>query len=150
MPYRPKVIAFDVDPNSLTSLREAFPDWEVEGVERATTGSLERDWNPQAASLLLVGYRGSMAEVLGLCRGLRSQLGRAHTPLVVLIPPAHEAVARAALEAGAHSCLILPLHPQDLISTMARALAGNQPGRHTLGSDRAQHEDSWRDDGGEA
>ncbi len=31
-----------------------------------------------------------------------------------------------------------------------RAGEGNRPGRHTLGLDRAQQGDRWRDDGGEA
>jgi hypothetical protein len=36
MPERAKVIAFDVDPDSLASLRQAFPDCEVEAVTGAT------------------------------------------------------------------------------------------------------------------
>jgi hypothetical protein len=32
---------------------------------------------------------------------------------------------------------------------LARAREGNQPGRHTLGFDRAQHVDRWRDEGGQ-
>jgi hypothetical protein len=32
---------------------------------------------------------------------------------------------------------------------LARAHAGNQPGRHTLNLDQAQREDRWRDDGGQ-
>ena len=35
------------------------------------------------------------------------------------------------------------------VALVARARAGNQPGRHTLDLDRAQHEDPWRDGGGE-
>jgi DNA-binding response OmpR family regulator len=150
MPHRPKVIAFDVDPDSLVSLRQAFPEWEIEAINGATTDSLARDWDPGAADLLVVGARDQVAETLGLCRGLRSQAERAHTPLLVLVAPAQEALVRAALKAGAHSCLVLPVHAKELVSVVARARAGNQPGRHTLGLDRAQREDSWRDDGGEA
>src|SRR5262245_58399539 len=87
---------------------------------------------------------------LGLCRGLRSQAGAAHTPLLVLVGPAQEALVSAALDAGANSCLVVPVQAEDLVSRVARARAGNRPGRHTLGLDRAQREDSWRDDGGEA
>src|SRR5262249_22709763 len=97
-----------------------------------------------------VGARDQAAETLGLCRGLRSQSGRAHTPLLVLVPPAREALVRAALDAGAHSCLVLPVHPKELMSTVTRARASNQAGRHTLGISRAQREDLWRHDGGEA
>jgi hypothetical protein len=61
-----------------------------------------------------------------------------------------EALVRAALEAGANSCLVLPVHAKDLVTMLTRARAGNRPGRHTLGLDRAQREDRWRDDGGEA
>jgi DNA-binding NarL/FixJ family response regulator len=98
----------------------------------------------------VVGAGGPAAQTLGLCRGLRSQAGRAHTPLLVLVAPEQEALARAAMAAGAHGCLVLPVHAQELVTTLTRARAGDRPGRHTLGLDRAQGEDSWRDDGGEA
>jgi DNA-binding response OmpR family regulator len=150
MRHRSKAIAFDVDPDSWTSLRQAFPGWEIEAMNGATTGSLIRDWNPGAADLLVLGVRDQVAETLGLCRELRSQAGRAHTSLLVLVPAALEAVVRAVLEAGAHSCLVLPVHAKELVSMMARAQGSNHPGRHTLGLDRAQPEDEWRDDGGEA
>jgi DNA-binding response OmpR family regulator len=150
MPHRSKAVAFDVDPDSLVSLRQALPGWEIEALEGATTASLTRDWNPKAADLLVVGARDRVSETLGLCRGLRSQSGRAHTPLLVLVAPAQQALVRAALGAGADSCLVLPVHPKDLVSTVARARAGNRPGRHTLGLDQAQREDPWRDAGGEA
>ena len=150
MTDRPKVVAFDVDPDSLASLGQAFPEWEVAAVRGITAGRLAQDWNPETATLLVVGFRGRVAATLGLCRGFRSQAGRAHTPLLVLVPPAQDALVRAVLEAGADSCLVLPVHPRDLASVVARARAGNRPGRHTLGLDRAQREDRWRDEGGEA
>ena len=150
MPDRPKAIAFDVDPDSLVSLRQAFPEWEIEAVTGATGDSLTRDWDPGTAELLIVGARDQVAATLGLCRGLRSQVGRAQTPLLVLVPPAQAALVTAALEAGADSCLALPVHAKDLVSMVSRARAGNRPGRHTLGLDRAQCNDSWRDVGGEA
>lgn len=150
MPDRPRAIAFDVDPSSLVSLGQAFPDWEVQVITGATTSSLEREANPQTAELLVVGVRDHVSETLGLCRELRSQLGRAHTPLLVLVPPTREALVRAALEAGANSCLVLPVHSKDLIRMVARVRDGNQPGRHTLGLHRAQREDQWRDEGGES
>jgi DNA-binding response OmpR family regulator len=91
-----------------------------------------------------------VAETLGLCRGLRSQAGRARTPLLVLVRPGQQALARAALEAGADSCLALPAHAKELVTMLSRALAGSRPGRHTLGLDQPQSKDEWRDDGGEA
>jgi DNA-binding NarL/FixJ family response regulator len=39
---------------------------------------------------------------------------------------AQEALVRAALDAGANSCLVLPVHPKDLTSVVARARAGNR------------------------
>jgi len=150
MQDRPKVIAFDVDSASLASLRQAFPDWEIKATNGATPGSLEHDWSPGAADLLVVAARDRMAETLGLCRGLRSQAGRAQTTLLVLVPPAQEALVRAVLDTGADSCLVLPVNAKDLVGVVARAREANQPGRHTLGLDRAQHGDAWRDDGGEA
>jgi DNA-binding response OmpR family regulator len=150
MTERRKAIAFDVDAESLGSLREALTGWEIEVTCRATTGSLDRDWAPGAADLLVVGAREEVADTLGLCRTLRSQAGRAHTPLLVLVPPGQQRLIGAALEAGARRCLLLPIHPKEVTSLLARARAGNQPGRHTLGLDRAQAEDPWQDDGGEA
>jgi DNA-binding NarL/FixJ family response regulator len=150
MPDLGKAVAFDVDPVSLASLREAFPEWQIEVVQGATTDSLAQDWSPGAVDLLVIGARDPVAETLGLCRGLRSQAGRAHTALLVLLKPAQEALARAALDAGAHGCLVLPVHAKDLVSMVVRSRAGNRPGRHTLGFDRVQRGDSWRDDGGEA
>src|SRR5262249_40065670 len=149
MPSQPKVIAFDVDPATLDSLRRAFPEGEVEATNGATAGSLAQDRDPGAVDLLVVGARDQAAETLGLCRALRSQAGRAQAPLLVLVGPAQDGLVRAALDAGAHSCLVLPVHPKDLVRALSRARAGNRPGRHTLGLDRAQREDSWRDDGGE-
>jgi DNA-binding response OmpR family regulator len=150
MPGRPKVIALDVDAGSLVSLREAFPGWEIEPLNGASTGSLDWDWDPGAADLLVVGARDLDGETLGLCRGLRSQVGRARTPLLVLVSSAQESLVRAALDAGADSCLVVPVHPKDLVAAVARVRAGNRPGRHTLGLDRAQCDDQWRDEGGEA
>ena len=41
---------------------------------------------------------------------------------LVLVWPEQEALVRAALDAGAHSCLVLPVHAKDLVSTtVARA-----------------------------
>ncbi len=144
-----RILAFDVDPGSLASLRQAFPGWTVEAVNGATTASLDRDWDPGAASLLVIGVRDDVAATLGLCRGLRGQAGRARTPLLVLVQSAQEPLVKAALDASADSCLVLPVHPKKLVAMVSRALAGNWPGRHTLNLDQPQREDRWRDEGGE-
>jgi DNA-binding response OmpR family regulator len=145
-----RVVAFDLDRGSLESLRQAFPDSDVEAMNGATLESLARDWNPSTTDLLVIGARENLAETLGLCRALRTQVGRLHTPLLVLVQRAQEARVRAALDASAHSCLVLPIHPKELVTMVSRALAGNQPGRHTLNLDQPQQDDLWRDDGGEA
>jgi DNA-binding response OmpR family regulator len=149
MPNQSKAIAFDVDPASLLSLREAFPEWEIEAVQGATPASPTQDWNLVTADLLVVGARDDVTETLGLCRCLRSQTGRAVTPLLVLVPPAQSALVKDALKAGANSCLVLPVHAKEVAGMLARVRQGNQPGRHTLNLDRAQIEDRWRDDGGQ-
>jgi FKBP-type peptidyl-prolyl cis-trans isomerase 2 len=149
-PDRQRIVAFDVDPASLASLRQAFPGWTVEAVNGATTASLDRDWDPGAASLMVIGAREEVAQTLGLCRGLRGQAGRARTPLLVLVRSAQEPLVRAALDASADSCLVLPVHPKELVAMVIRALAGNRPGHHTLGLDRPQRTDPLRDEGGEA
>jgi DNA-binding response OmpR family regulator len=150
MTERRKVIAFDVDPDSLASLREAFPDWEIEATRGATARSIDRDWSPAPADLLVVGARDEVGETLGLCRGLKNQAGRAHTPLLVLVLREQEALVRGALDAGADSCLVLPVHAKEFVSRATRAEEDKRPGRHTLGRDQAQGENPWQDDGGEA
>jgi DNA-binding NarL/FixJ family response regulator len=145
---RPIAIAFGVDAESLRTARRAFPDWEIVALDLASSAALAGDRDPRAAGLLLVGARDQEGTV-AFCRGLRGRLGRAPAALLVLVPAEHEALVRAVLEAGADGCLELPVHPKDLISSLARARGGNRPGRHTLNLDQAQREDSWRDEGGE-
>jgi hypothetical protein len=173
MPDRSKAVAFDLDTASLVSLREAFPEWEIEAVNGATAASLAHDWDPGMADLLVVAAGNNGAETLGLCRfltfctsystearhevhetlgphgRLRAPAPRADAPLLVLVPAGQEPLVRAALNAGAHSCLVLPIHSKEVISMLAHARAGNQPGRHTLNLEQAQREDQWRDEGGQ-
>jgi DNA-binding NarL/FixJ family response regulator len=150
MSDRPKVIAFDVDLESLVSIRQAFSEWEIEVRNRAATGSLVADESPEAADLLVLGASDQAGETAALCRILRSQAVWAQTALLVLVRPAQEGLVRAALAAGAHSCLVLPVHAKELVSMVNRVHEGNRPGRHTLNLDRAQRADQWRDHGGEA
>jgi DNA-binding NarL/FixJ family response regulator len=142
-------LAFEVDRESLVSLRQAFPGWEIEVINGAATASLSSKWELETADLLVLGVRDQAVEILRLCRTLRSGAGQAQTPLLVLVLPAQEALVRAALAAGADSCLVLPVHAKELVSMVARARAGNRPGRHTLSLNLAQSEDPWRDAGGE-
>jgi DNA-binding NarL/FixJ family response regulator len=173
MGERPKAVAFDLDAASLTSIREALSDWEIEVVKGATPASLTRDWNPGTVDLLVVSVGAVVADTLALCRflcecdvisrhcgndsentlgprgSLQTHAQRAHAPLLVLAAPGQEGLVREALDAGAHSCLLLPINAKDVASMLLRARAGNQPGRHTLNLEGAQSEDSWRDDGGQ-
>jgi AmiR/NasT family two-component response regulator len=86
---------------------------------------------------------------LGSARGLLNQTRWINAPLLVLVSDGQEAFVRTVLEAGAHSCLLLPIHAKEVTSVLAHAGAGNQPGRHTLNLDRTQSEDRWQDDGGQ-
>lgn len=166
-----RAVAFDVDAASLASLREALPEWEIDTINGATPASLVHNWDPGAVDLLVVSASGDVKQILGLCRFLsfctwystdsreevaaslapREQLPalRPDAPVLVLVPGGREPLVEAALEAGARSCLVLPIHPKEVASMLAHARAGNQPGRHTLSLDQAQIEDRWRDDGGQ-
>jgi hypothetical protein len=170
---RLRTVAFDLDAASLTSLREALPEWEIEVANGATAASLVQDWDPGAADLLVVNAREEVAETLGLCRFLvgcggfapdsrewaaetlgwhgsrQSQARQGGAPLLVLVPSGREPLVRSALEAGAASCLVLPVHAKELASMWARVGQGHRPGRHTLNLDRAQREDRWQDVGGQ-
>lgn len=167
-----KAFAFDLDQPSLASLREALPKWEVEAVNGASATSLNREWKPQAADLLVVQTRADVAETIRLCRFLvfrglfstdsredaaprpaprssrQDQARQSDAPLLVLVSSGQEGMAQAALDAGADNCLVLPIHAKDVASMLAH-VQQNRPGRHTLNLDRAQCEDRWRDDGGQ-
>jgi hypothetical protein len=173
MLYRMRAVAFDLDAASLINFREALPEWEIEQVNGATAASLASNWNPGAADFLVVKAREEMAETLGICRFLvgcsvfsadarervaetselhRSRQNptlRADAPLLVLVPSGQEPLVRAALETGADTCFVLPVHSKEVASMLARVRQGNQPGRQTPNLDRAQREDRWRDDGGQ-
>src|SRR5581483_6853348 len=151
MSVRPTAFAFDVGPDSLASLRQAFPTREISAFDQTTAQSLRRQRDLEAVALLIVGIHDQqIVQTLALCRILRAQEGRAQTPLLVLVPPARQALVRAAPDAGTDSCLVLPIHTKDVVDRVARARDGNRPGRHTLGLDRGQALDEWQDDGGEA
>lgn len=179
MPNQSKAIAFDVDQATLISLRAALPGLVIEEVDGATAASLSRDWDPETVDLFIVNAREELAQTLELCRFLvscgvlgrdgpvvtdsqeetpkilglhrhRPNVGRRrHSPLLALIPPSRKSIVRDLLEAGADSCLVLPINFKDVASMLAHAQAGNEPGRHTLDLERAQTEDRWRDDGGQ-
>jgi len=173
MDKRPKAVAFDLDAASMTSLREALPDWEIEDVKGATPASLTPAWNPGTVDLLVVSAGAVVADTLALCRflcecgvnaghggndaeailgprgSLQTTAQREHAPLLVLLKPGQEDLVGKALAAGAHSCLLLPIHAKDVASMLGRARMGNQPGRHTLNLEGAQRKDRWRDDGGQ-
>jgi DNA-binding NarL/FixJ family response regulator len=179
MPNQSKIIAFDVDRASLSSLRQALPDSVIEVVNGATAASLTRDWNPGTVDLIVVKARKEVAETLELCRFLvscgvlgrdapvvtdsqeempktlglhrrrRNVARRPHTPLLVLVNASRKSIVRDMLKAGAHSCLMLPINAKDVASMLVHAQEGNQPGRHTLDLEQAQTEDRWRDDGGQ-
>ncbi len=179
MPSQSRVIAFDIDRESLTSVQQALPGWAIEEVNGATAASLAHDWNPGTVDLFVVKTREDVPETLELCRFLvscgvlaraylvttdsqdqaptisglhrhrQNPARRPHSPLLVLVPADRKAIVRDVLQAGAHSCLMLPIDAKDVASMLIHAQAGNQPGRHTEDLERAQTEDRWRDDGGQ-
>lgn len=104
MPERPKALAFELDPESLVNLRQAFPGWDIEVINGAVSVSISYNRDLETAALL----------VLGICD--------------------------EALAAGAEGGLVLPVHAKELVSMVERVRAGNRPGRHTLGLNRAQSE----------
>jgi DNA-binding response OmpR family regulator len=144
-----KIVAYDLDTECLHTLQQAFPEWQIQVKAGGTLDTLERDWNPGPAALMVLSACPRVTQTLGVCRALRSQAGRAHTPLLVLVPPAAEALVRAALDAGANGCLVVPVHAKEFVHAVAQFERGNQPGRHTRSLEPAQMQDQWRDEGGE-
>lgn len=159
-----RAVAFDLEGDTLASFRTALPDWKIDAINGATPAYLARRWNPGAAHLLVVGASADPAVTLGLCRFLsfcaeyaidaraweaktmRPRECPFATPLLVLVPPEQKTLAPAALNAGAHHCLVLPIRPQDVVSLLARAFAGNLRNAFNLGQTAI---DRWRDDGGQ-
>jgi hypothetical protein len=82
--------------------------------------------------------------------GLPRLVPGGNAALLVLMPPGQQTLVGPALEAGARSHLILPIHPKELISTLAHARAGNQTGWHTLELGQAEEDNPWQEDGGKA
>jgi DNA-binding response OmpR family regulator len=145
-PDKARAVALNIDRASLNSLRKAFPKWEIGVLDQVSAHSIDRDWHPERADLLVLGMAG---DALRLCRAIRSQAGRAHTPLLVLVPAGDNALVKAALEAGASSCLRVPVDAKELVAALKRLQPGSRPGRHTSDLHLTEEEDVWRDDGGE-
>lgn len=163
-------ITFDVDRPSLGMLREALPGWQINSIYGGTVATLPSNWTAEATDFFIVAFGENVAETLALCRFLAfcascrrgsppegfvlpnladDQAPRPDAPILVLVPPGQEDLVEAVLRTGAHSCLMLPIHSQDVAAMLRRARAGNQPGRHTLHLEPAQSEDHWRDEGGQ-
>jgi DNA-binding response OmpR family regulator len=150
MTQRPKAITFDVETDDLNLLRHALPEWDFESTAGTSIDSLDRDWQPNLADLIVIGAHARPEETLGLCRGLRGQCGRAHTPLLVLLSPGQEALVTVVLAAGANDCLMLPIDPGDLTRAAAGARASYRQRRLPLDFDREGYREPWRDAGGES
>lgn len=168
-----RAIVFDGDAVTLSSLQVALPGWRIDELRGATVASLPGDWDTGSVDLLILSVRAEVTETLALCRFLsarpslsagpgqaagtmagpsasdQTQTERTNVPLLVLLAVGQEGLVAKAIEAGAHSCLMLPINAKEVASMVVRERAGNQPGRHTLNLERAQHEDRWRDDGGQ-
>lgn len=159
-----RAVAFDVDDASLASLQLALPGWEIEQIRGATAAALVYQWKPSRVDLFVVGVR-NVWDSLGLCRFLAGcdtvrtggqaieappmSSPQLNAKVLALLPADQRNFVTAVLKAGAHSCLMLPIHPKDVASMLVHAQQGNQPGRHTLNLERAQKEDPWRDNGGQ-
>jgi hypothetical protein len=166
-------VAFDLDSASLACLREALPSWKICLLAGASSASLTPGWNPGEVELFVVQANEDFASTLALCRFLRQRdiralepgarardvLGprgsletatqRMRAPILLLLHSWQSALTEAALEAGVHSCLVLPVHAKHVTRMLQHARAGNQPGRHTLDREGPQTEDRWRDEGGQ-
>ncbi len=147
-------VAYDLDHESAISLRDALPGWEIQIIDGETLRPTERDRIPGAAGLVVLGANASLSETLGLCRALRNRVDCRAVPFLALVPPHQEAQVRAILEAGADNCLVLPVHPKEIMEMVSHKKGScpgraDHPGRHTLNLDQPRHADENRDDGGE-
>jgi AmiR/NasT family two-component response regulator len=165
-----RAVTFDMDDTGLTALKRALPGWKVDAVNEATARAANHDWDAGRTDLLVVMSGHEPAETLALCRllvasslfttnqeeatdlwrdALEKRADGADPPLLVLLRTDQQSLAQAMLDAGADGCLMLPIDAKELANMLAQARQGNRPGRHTRGLDRAQCDDSWRDNGGQ-
>lgn len=164
-----RVVAFDLESASLASLREALPTWTIEEFSEVRAMNLRREWSVETSDFVLIEMRGDAEETLALCRLLvdrgicsteawkRNEMAalrkrsqpRIDVPLLVLVPEFKKQLVPSLLEAGAHSCLMLPINAKEVASMLKHVRAGNQAGRHTSCLEGAQLIDRWRDEGGE-
>lgn len=149
MPLTKTILTFDLDWESLRSLREALPAWDVESAAGRGGTPTARNWTPTIADLLVIGVCGRRSEALGVCRLLRRQARWAAVPLFVVVPARCPALVSDMLEAGATTCLIQPFHPKEITNRLARACEIEHLGRHTTSLFPAPCQDMWRDEGGE-
>jgi hypothetical protein len=132
---------------------------------------LTSDWDPGVVDLLVVGPRAEVSETLALCRflafsspyssdfrqaqersGLQGGPGhptrRIDAPLLVLVNSDQGSLVGAVLEAGAHTCLMLPLYANNVSTLLAQARAACPPAHNAPDADQIRREGAWQDDGG--
>ncbi|MCZ4298192.1 response regulator [Henriciella marina] len=68
--------------------------------------------------MLLPDMRG-----LEVLMRLKREAATANVPVMMLLPYAHEGDTVAALEAGAHDCLVKPIQPRELVARIASTLS---------------------------
>lgn len=142
-------VTYHLDQESVICLQEALPGWQIQIMDNAAPRAAKRDWIPGTAGLVVLGTNAPQSETLGLCRALRSQVDCQAIPLLALVPPHKADLVRAILEAGADNCLVLPVHPKEIMKVVWEKGRANHSGRHTLNLNQPQHGDENRDDGGE-
>jgi DNA-binding response OmpR family regulator len=144
-----QAVAYELDCESLSCLRDALPGWQIQVVRGAVPRPTEKDWIPGEAGLVVLGTNVPLSETLGICRALRSRVGWGTVPLLALVPPQQAARVRTMLEAGADSCLVLPVHPKEIKKMVSDTGRGTHPGQHTLNLHQPCRTDENRDEGGE-
>ena len=159
LPRRPKAVAFGMNAESLTDLRQALPGWRIDCFHGVTVGSMPHDWDPGEAHLFVVRLRENVTEVLGLCRFLahwpscesdppedlpetgrvdgkhENVCCRADVPLLVLVSSGQDTLVGAALEVGARACLQLPISINDMADFLNRAPVEDSSRRHVPNRD---------------
>jgi hypothetical protein len=172
-PSNGRVMAFDPDPANMAGLREGLPGWRLEAVFGATADSFPCDWAPGAVNLLVVNARADTPETWDLCRFLASctspsdglrretaaapvrrwrlphEVRRGDIPLLVLVPTGQGHLIRAALAAGAHHGLVLPITARAMADVLAAIQITRPPRLPALHlAEGPDGEDRWSDDGG--
>jgi CheY-like chemotaxis protein len=120
-----KILIVDDEPNIRTLLRQAFEDFEADGVGILETGEGEEAWRVIQAErpdviildIMMPGLSG-----YEVCQRVKSDRALSKTHVIILTAKGQAADRRCSFEVGADEFILKPFDTADLIKRVANAL----------------------------